>query len=258
MKRLLIDNKGARQLVDEGKDLHTHGGVVKKEQLEAVNHAGQVETHMGKKFFILKPSIIDFIEKMEKRAQIVYPKDSAMVIGLTGLTSGSRVVEAGTGVAGMTLMLANAVKPEGKVYTYEIRKEHQDQAREHLEEAGLIDYVEMKSQNIYEGIDEKDVDLVFLDLSEPWLASEHAAKALKFGGYLVCYSPSIEQIKKFVVALPKAFQDTQTIEIIFREWEVSEQRCRPNTRMIGHTGFITITRKLGTAKECSPESESPE
>lgn len=253
MKRLLIDKKGRRQLVDEGKDLHTHGGVVKKEQLEAVNHAGEVETHMGKKFFILKPSIIDFIEKMEKRAQIIYPKDSAMIIGLTGLTSGSRVVEAGTGVAGMTLMLANAVMPEGKVYSYEIRKEHQDQAREHLEEAGLLDYVELKDKSIYEGIDEKDIDVVILDLPEPWLASEHAAKALVFGGYLVCYSPSIEQIKKFVTSLPKEFQDTQTIEVILREWEVSEQRCRPNTRMVGHTGFITITRKLQEAKASSTE-----
>lgn len=244
MKRLLIDKKGRRQLVDEGKDLHTHGGVIKTAHLEGVNYSGHVETHTGKHFFILKPSIIDFIEKMEKRAQIVYPKDSAMIVGLTGLSSGSRVVEAGTGVAGMTLMLANAVRPEGRIYTYEIRKEHQDEARAHLEEAGLLDFVEMKSKNIYEGIDEKDIDAVILDLPEPWLAAEHAAGALKFGGYIVSYSPSIEQVKKFATNLPKQFQDVSTIEVILRGWEISKERCRPNTRMIGHTGFITIARKL--------------
>jgi len=244
MKRLLIDKDGKRQLVDEGKDLHTHAGVIKAKDLEAVNYSGQVKTHTGKDFYILKPSIIDFIEKMEKRAQIIYPKDSAMIIGLTGLSSGSRVVEAGTGVAGMTLMLANAVRPEGKVYTYEIRPEHQAQAREHLEEASLLDYVEMKNQDIYAGIDEADLDAVVLDLPEPWLASEHAAKALRFGGYLVSYSPSIEQVKKFVTSLPKSFEETNTMEVMLRDWEVSDQRVRPSTRMIGHTGFITIARKL--------------
>ncbi|MBN2517849.1 MAG: tRNA (adenine-N1)-methyltransferase [Candidatus Altiarchaeota archaeon] len=244
MKRLLIDRKGKRQLVEEGKDLHTHGGVIKLEGLRKVRYSGQVETHTGKRFFILEPSIIDFIEKMEKRAQIVYPKDSAVIIGLTGLSSGSRVVEAGTGVAGLTLMLANAVKPEGKIYSYEIRPEHLKEARAHLEEAGLSKFVGLKNQDIYEGIDEKDLDAVILDLSEPWRVTLHAARALKFGGYLISYSPSIEQVKKFVTSLPQHFQDTNTIEIILRDWEISEQRCRPKTRMIGHTGFITITRKL--------------
>jgi len=244
MKRLLIDKKGKRQLVDEGKDLHTHGGVVKESNLRKVDYSGPVETHMGKKFFILKPSIIDFIEKMEKRAQIVYPKDSAIIIGLTGLSSGARVVEAGTGVAGMTLMLANAIRPEGKVYSYEIRKEHQDQARAHLEEAGLSKFVELKNKDIYDGIDEKDVDAVILDLPEPWMVSPHAVHSLKFGGYLVSYSPSIEQVKRFVTSLPKQFQDVNTIEVILRDWEISNERCRPKTRMIGHTGFITTARKL--------------
>jgi len=245
VKKLLIDRKGKRQLVKEGEDLHTHGGVIKEADLKKVKYSGQVETHTGMKFTIMEPSLIDFIEKMQKRAQIVYPKDSATIIGLTGLGSGSKVVEAGTGVAGMTMMLANAVRPDGKIYTYEIREEHQKEAKKHLEASGLIKYTDMKLKSIYDGIDEKDVDAVILDLPEPWEVSDHALKALKFGGYLVCYSPSVEQTKKFVTSLPKQFQETQTIEIILRSWEVSEQRCRPNTRMIGHTAFLTFTRKMG-------------
>jgi tRNA (adenine57-N1/adenine58-N1)-methyltransferase len=244
VKKLLIDKKGRRQLVDEGKDLHTHSGVLKQSELESINYSGFIKTHTGKPFFILRPSIIDLIEKMEKRAQVVYPKDSAMIVGLTGLNSGSRVVEAGTGVAGMTLMLANAVKPEGKIYSYEIRKEHQDDARAHLEEADLLKYVELKNKDVYQGIDEKDLDAVILDLPEPWNVADHAMKALKFGGFLVSYSPSIEQVKRFATSLPRNFQDVTTMEVLVREWEISEQRCRPNTRMIGHTGFITIARKM--------------
>ncbi len=244
MKKLLIDSKGKRQLVEEGKDLHTHAGVIKEADLKKVKYSGVVNTHTGRTFYIVEPSMTDFIEKMQKRAQIVYPKDSAMILALAGIRDGSKVVEAGTGVAGLTLVLANAVRPSGKVHTYEVRKEHQDEARAHLEEAGLMKYVDMKLQDVYEGIDEKDVDAVILDLPEPWKAAEHAAKALKFGGFLVSYSPSIEQVKKFVTALPPQFPEPSTIEILVRDWEISEQRCRPNTRMVGHTGFITIVRKL--------------
>ena len=86
--------------------------------------------------------------------------------------------------------------------------------------------------------------MIFFDLPEPWEASEHAAKALKFGGYLVSYSPSIEQVKRFVTHLPREFEEPNTFELILREWEVSPQRIRPKTRMIGHTAFLTIARKL--------------
>ncbi len=244
MKRLLMDKKGKRQLVEEGKDLHTHGGVLKQADLEQVQYSGTVQTHKGKKFFVLKPSIIDFIEKMPKRAQIVYPKDGAIIIGLTGLSSGARVVEAGTGVAGLTLMLANAVRPRGKVYSYEIRPEHQKEAREHLGEAGLAENVELKQKDVYKGIDEKELDAVILDLPEPWKAAGHAASALRLGGHLVSYSPSIEQVKRFATRLPKQFQEVRTVEVLVRDWEVSGRRCRPRTRMIGHTGFITVARKL--------------
>jgi len=244
MKRLLIDKKGKRQLVEEGQDLHTHGGVIKEQDLRKIKYSGLVETHLGKNFFVLKPNIVDFIEKMQKRAQIVYPKDAALIIGLTGISSGSRVLEAGSGVGGLTLMLANAVMPVGVVYSYEIRKEHLKEAQEHLKEGGLDKFVKFKNKDVSKGISEKDLDAVVLDMAEPWLVSGQAAKALRFGGFLVSYSPSIEQTKKFVSSLPTSFQDVNTVESLVREWEVTSQRCRPKTRMIAHTGFITFARKL--------------
>lgn len=242
--KLLIDQRGRRYLVKKGKDLHTNYGVVKGAEIEKCE-SGVLKSHLNKKFTVLNPNLIDFIESMEKRAQVVYPKDSSLILGLTGICSGSKIVEAGSGVAGLTLMLANSVKPDGMVYSYEIREEHLNEARKHIAEFNLQDYVEFKNKNIYDGIDERDVDLVVLDLGEPWLAIEAAAKSLKKSGFLVSYSPSVEQVKKFVVSLDERFSDIKTVESINREWEISEQRCRPKTRMIGHTGFITFARLIG-------------
>ncbi|MBN2517793.1 MAG: tRNA (adenine-N1)-methyltransferase [Candidatus Altiarchaeota archaeon] len=244
MKRLLIDDHGRKQLVKEGQDLHTHGGIIKEQDLRKIGYSGSLETHLGKRFYIAKPTVTDFIEKMQKRAQIVYPKDAALIIGLTGISSGSRVLEAGSGVGGLTIMLANAVRPDGVVYSYELREEHLEEAKAHIAECSLEDFVKFRNKDVYEGIEEKDLDLAVLDLPEPWLVSEAAAKNLRLGGFLVSYSPSIEQTKKFVTSLPKDFQDVSTVENLVREWEVTQQRCRPKTRMIAHTGFITFARKL--------------
>jgi len=244
MKRLLIDYKGNRYLIDEGRDIHTKYGVVKKEDLAKVKHSGAVKSHLGKDFFVVEPTVVDYVEEMRKPAQVVYPKDSSMIIGLTGIGSGSLVVEAGVGVAGLTMALANAVRPEGKVVSYEIREDHINAASKNLAAMGLSKYSEIKNKSIYDGIDEQNVDMIVLDLGEPWLAIGHALKALKVGGHLVSYSPSVEQVKKFVLALPKDFREVRTIEFILREWEVSSERMRPNTRMIGHTGFLTFARKV--------------
>lgn len=244
MKRLLIDKHGKRQLIDEGRDLHTHAGVIKESDLRKISYSGKVKTHTGRVFFVCRPTIPDLIEKMPKRAQVIYPKDASIITGLTGLSSGSKVVEAGVGVGGLSMMLANAVMPEGSVTAYEIREDHIAEAKKNLTEAGLANYVEIKNKDIYDGIDEKELDAVILDLPEPWKVVDHALGALKIGGFIVSYSPSVEQVKKFVVSLPKQFQDIRTIEVLVRDWEVSKERCRPSVRMIAHTGFITFARKL--------------
>ncbi len=249
MKKLLLDSRGRKQIVDTGKDLHTHGGVISKKDLEDMAYSGPIRTHKGVRFFVANPTIVDYIEKMEKRAQIIYPKDSALIIAFTGIGSGSRVLEAGTGVAGLTLMLANTVRPEGRVFSYDTRSEHLEEAKKHLREMGLEKYVELKNSDIYNGPEENNLDLAVLDLPEPWRAIDKILPSLKFGGYLVSYSPSIEQTKRFVLSLPSSFQEIKTIEVLVRSWEISRERCRPNTRMIAHTGFITFARKLENARE---------
>jgi len=238
MKKLLIDPKGKKTLVEDAEELHTSRGVIKNPK------NGPVKTHLGTTYYLTDPTIVDYVDKMPKAAQIIYPKDAAMIIGLTGLSNGSKVVEAGVGVAGLTTLLANSIQPKGKVYSYEIREDHIKKAKENLESCGLLKYVDIKNRSIYDGIDEENVDVVILDLPEPWLAIEPALRALRVGGFLVSYSPSIEQTKKFATALTPHFPEANTMEVLVRDWEVSKQRCRPKTRMIAHTGFITIARKL--------------
>jgi tRNA (adenine57-N1/adenine58-N1)-methyltransferase len=186
----------------------------------------------------------DFIFKSQRKTQITYPKDVALIVMFSGIGPGSHVVEAGTGTGALTTALAHYVKPNGYVYTYEIRPEFIQTAQKNVERAKLTEYVKFKNKDITEGIDESNVDAVVLDLATPWLVVPPAYQALKGGGTIVSFSPTIDQVVKTVEALQqKEFKDIQTIECIMRRMQVEYGKTRPETLMTGHTGYITQARK---------------
>lgn len=192
----------------------------------------------------LKPALRDFIFKAQRKTQILYPKDVALIVMFSGIGHGNRVVEAGTGAGALTTALAFYVKPRGRVYSYEIRTDFQEVALKNLKKAQVEDYVELKNKDIILGIDEKNVDAVVLDLATPWHVISHAYQALKGCGHIVSFSPTIDQVVKTVEALKEnGFVDIGTFECMMRGMQVARGKSRPQTLMTGHTGYITYARK---------------
>ena len=162
----------------------------------------------------------------------------------SGIGPGSHVVEAGTGTGALTTALAHYVKPDGRIYSYEIREEFLRAAEKNLRRAGLIDFVELKNKDITAGIDEMDVDAVILDLATPWLVVPHAYTALRPCGTIVSFSPTVDQVVKTAEALKEnGFVDTETVECLMRGMQIERGKTRPQTLMTGHTGYITFARK---------------
>ncbi|KYH38308.1 MAG: tRNA(1-methyladenosine) methyltransferase-like methyltransferase [Candidatus Bathyarchaeota archaeon B23] len=231
--------------VRRGREFHTHKGFVKLGELIGKPYGCVIESNLGVRFYALTPLIRDRALKTERRTQVIYPKDMGFILLMADVGPGSRVVEAGTGSGALTLALANAVRPEGRVYSYEIRPEFQRLAINNVRRAGLDAYVEFKLGDITEGIEEKEVDAVILDMATPWLAVPHAHGALRGGGVFLSFSPTIEQVVKTVSALKRhPFVEVETYELILRRFIVEESRTRPETLMIGHTGYITAARKV--------------
>jgi len=237
--QLLIDEKGRTYLVKGNSDLHTNYGVIKASELEKKQPGDIVESNTGRKFRILNPNFLDFLHKAKRGPQTISLKDCGIIAAYTGVHSGSRVVDAGTGSGILSMFLANIVYPE-ILTTYEIRDDFAQIAKENFERFGIKN-VKIRIQDIYNGIDEKNLDLITLDLSEPWTVVEHAKKGLKTGGYLVSYSPSIEQSKKFCDSIDGFM--SETIECLVRNWNM--KTVRPHSMMLAHTGFITIARFMG-------------
>ena len=230
--------------VEAEKSFHTHKGYIQLGDLIGKEYGTRISSSMDVEFVALKPNLRDFIFKTNRRTQISYPKDIALIILYSGIGPGSRVVEAGTGTGALTSAISHYIKPAGHVYTYELRQEFQKNAKKNLERAGLLEHVDLKKGDITERIEEKDLDAVILDMATPWLVVPHAYNALKGSGMLVSFSPTIDQVVKVVEALADhGFVGVETIETLIRFMQVARGKTRPQTLMTGHTGYLTFARK---------------
>ena len=231
--------------VEAEKQFHTHKGFLDLGQLIGKPFGSTITSSLGISFYALKPLIRDRILKTDRRTQVLYPKDTGFMLLQLDLGPGSTVVEAGTGSGALTMSMANIVRPNGKVITYEINPKFQKVAAGNIERAGLAEHVEMKMGDITRGIDERDVDAVVLDMATPWLVVPHVYEALAGGGVFISFSPTIEQVMKTVAVIKDhPFIEVETVELLLRNITVAENRTRPKTQMIGHSGYITIARKV--------------
>ncbi|GAB4307642.1 MAG: tRNA (adenine-N1)-methyltransferase [Methanobacteriaceae archaeon] len=242
--RILMDERGKKYLLKEDKDFHSDFGFIKKSDLEKSVEGQILKTHLEKEFKVLKKDVNDYIELMERRCSILLPKDIGIIIAYTGLGAGSIVVEGGTGAGTTAIYFGNVVGSEGRVTSYEIREDFAKIAEKNVKGFEL-ENVQIKCKDMKKGIEEKDVDLIFLDLPKPWEMVEEVKKRLKNGAYLAAYNPYIEQFQILNNILKKHdFKDIKTVECIFREIESKSKGTRPKTRMLGHTGYLTFARKL--------------
>lgn len=226
---------------DANKDFHTKHGFFKKEDLKAKT-GSKISSNTKKEFTIFNPYFIDLYRKIKRDAQIIPLKDIGLIVSETGINKNSSVVDAGSGSGALCCFLANIAK---EVITYDIREDFIEVVKKNIDYLELKN-IKIKNKNIYDGISEKNVDLIVLDLPEPWKAINTAKKALKVGGFLVSYSPTIPQTQDFVnkINKDKDFVHVKTSEIIEREWEIDERKVRPKSQQIGHSGFISFTRRI--------------
>ncbi len=243
---VLIENSNKRYLllIQDKTDKFKGIGVFNPTVLIGKQYGEECEIG-SKKFWLLRPSLQDKLLGMKRHAQIILPRDAAQIIMNCSITSGQIVLEAGIGSGSLTMALANAVAPNGRVISYDNRKEFINYAMKNLKLGNLDGYVTTKLKDITEGIDEKELDTVIFDIPNPWEAVVHAWYALKAGGYFCSYSPLISQVEKTVKEIKKhKFIDLKTFENIQREMIVSDYGTRPSFEMLGHTGYLTFARKV--------------
>jgi tRNA (adenine57-N1/adenine58-N1)-methyltransferase len=237
--------------VKAGESFHSNKGIISYDDIIGKPYGFRIESHSGVVFQIHRPSPTDIQIAMGRNTQIIYPKDAGIILVETGIGAGSRVVESGTGSGALTGILSRAVGPTGHVYTYEIREDMFLGAKKNLEKFGLTENVTQYNQDILQGIKEENVDAVVFDLATPWDLVDEAHRVLRSSHLLASYSPTIEQVMKTCAALGNSgnWGMIKTLEIFEREIMVRENKTRPTTWMVGHTGYMTFARSMARTGE---------
>ena len=247
-KILLIDQRDRTYLftLQSKGTYHTHSGTLGHEELIGKPEGTKVETSKGMVFVAFRPRFADFVLKMPRGAQVVYPKDLGPIVTYADVYPGARVLEAGTGSGALTIALCRAVGDAGAVVSYELRAEHREQAVRNIEAfyGEMPPTLELREGDLsLVGETAERYDRAVLDLPEPWGPLRALAKVLEPGAVVCAYLPTTIQIQQLVLALPGAgFQHVETFETLKRGWHVTERSVRPDHRMVGHTGFLTIAR----------------
>jgi len=241
----LVSPQGKKYLltVEAGKELHTHHGKIDISEVLEKDFGDEIKTHLGKIYHILKPTLYDLIKNIERKTQIIYPKDIGYILVRLGVGPGSKVVEAGCGSGSLTMSFAYMVGETGKVYSFDRREEFVSLCRKNLTKVGLESRVVLEVRDISEGFGLKGMDCGFLDVREPWLYVEQFSETVKNGCVVGFLLPTTNQVTTLLEALEKGpFIDIEVVEIMLRRYKPVYERFRPEDRMVAHTGFLIFAR----------------
>ena len=246
---LLYDRKGRTHLVtlSSGTTFHFDKGTLAHDEIIGAPDGVTLRSSTDSPLVAMRPRLADYVLKMKRGAAVMYPKDSGAVITWADVEPGNLVLEAGTGSGALTMALARAVGPAGKVITVERREDHSTHAQRLI--AGfrgqVPDNIEFVVGDVVDVLGDVEPDRIVLDLPEPWVVVPGVADRLVGGGVFACYLPTVPQVQQVRDAIgeARAFVEVDTFEILMRSWAVEGRSVRPDHRMVGHTGFITIARK---------------
>jgi tRNA (adenine57-N1/adenine58-N1)-methyltransferase len=245
---VLVDRKERRYVLtlQVGASFHTHAGIVGHDDIIGRGEGVTVRSTHSSPYIVLRPTLADFVLKMPRGAQVIYPKDLGPLLMLADIYPGARVFESGvgSGALSMTMLRAGAL-----ITAYEQRADFADRATRNVHDflgPEALERYAVEQRDTYEGIDAREVDRVVLDLPEPWRVVPHAAVAMRGGGILAAYTPSIVQVVQLRDALTEhGFMFSETIEVLNRSWHIEGASVRPDHRMVAHTGFLTTARLVG-------------
>jgi tRNA (adenine57-N1/adenine58-N1)-methyltransferase len=247
---LLIDQRGKRHLIflRKSETFHSDRGWISHDAVIGQPEGTWVRSSMGLRYVALRPTLAEFVLDMPRGAQVIYPKDLAMILFWADIYPGCRVLEAGMGSGALTLALLRAVGPDGRVISFEQREEFARRALANIHmRCGEVTNLIVRLGAVEDGVaDEEPVDRVLLDLPEPWKLTQAMARVLRPGGIFLSYVPTIIQAQQTAETLgrDRHWALVETFETLFRPWNIEGQSVRPFHRMVAHTGFITVARRV--------------
>lgn len=245
---LLVDRKERMYLrrLRRGRQIPVRGGVVACDSVIGQPEGVTIDTPRGEPLLVLRPTYAQLVPRLPRQAQPIYPKDVGPMLLWGDIGPGMRVIEVGVGAGATTLALLRAVGPTGRLVSYELREDFAEAARNNVARFhGSAPNWELRVGDAFAGIGERDADRMVVDLAEPWRLLDVIAAAVRPGGVVSVFLPTVLQVKQAVDALRAhgAFGLVETFETLLRTWTVRDRSVRPDHRMVAHTGFLVFARR---------------
>lgn len=243
-----------------GGQFHTHRGILSHDDLIGEPEGIVVKSSAGTPYLALRPLLSDYVLSMPRGAQVIYPKDAALIVGYADVFPGARVVEAGAGSGALACSLLRAVGDSGTVHSYEMRPDFADVARGNvLRFFGEQHPSWMLTVGDVASADDTDVDRVVLDMLNPWDVLDTVSRMLVPGGVVCCYVATTTQLSRTVEALRAhgTFTEPWSMESLVRPWHVEGLAVRPDHRMVAHTAFLAFSRRLADGVAPPPVRRRP-
>jgi tRNA (adenine57-N1/adenine58-N1)-methyltransferase len=255
---LLVDDKGRKFLLrlDPARTFQYHLGSVAHAEIIGKDDGTWIQSSAGGDLLLLRPRLADFILKMKRGPQVVYPKDIGPILVYADIGPGMTVLEAGSGSGALTLALARAVGDSGRIVSVEIREDHAAHASKTVTKwfGDVPPNVDLRIGDVADVFEEVRPDRVVLDLPDPSAALAAASRHQPTGGILAAYLPTVPQVQQIVEQAREigGFAEIEVKEFMFRDWNVKGRSVRPEHRMIGHTGFLVFMRRIAFIDSRSP------
>ncbi len=241
--------------------LHTHIGILKHADAIGKEYGSKLITNKDKYVYLLKPTMYDYVMKLQHGTQIVYPKDLGYIVARAGIQNGQKIVEIGTGSASLTSFVASIVKPRGHVYTFDVDENFMKIAAKNLKKCKMEKYVTLQKLDIktVKQIPVEDADVALIDLGDPWTVLPQVRKMLKGSGAVFAICPTMNQLEKLTISLiENEFTDIESTEHILRTIDAREGKTRHSFQGIGHTTYLCFARKAffdRGSKKSKPKSK---
>ena len=245
--------------ISKKESLHTHIGVLKHSDAIGKEYGSRLISNKDKYVYLLKPTMYDYVMKIQHGTQIVYPKDLGYIVARAGIESGQKILEIGTGSGSLTSFVASIVKPRGHVHTFDVDEKFMQIAEKNIKKAGMSKYVTQYNLDLKTAkkMPLKDIDVALIDLGDPWLVIPQVRKMLKGSGAIFAICPTMNQLEKLTASLVEnEFTDIESTEHILRTIEAREGKTRHSFQGIGHTTYLCYARKAFFGREITKTTKS--
>lgn len=255
----LTDERGKLHTISllVGESFHTQHGVLHHDDIIGGPEGVVIQNTHGFEYQVLRPLISDYVLSMPRGATVVYPKDTGPIIHMADIFPGARVIEAGVGSGGLSIALLRAVGDHGKLFAYERREDFAQIAESNVRTffgqehpAFSISLGDVQKQALEEH-EPGSIDRVVLDMLAPWETIDTVATLLAPGGVWLNYVATVTQLSRLHEAIREdgRFTAAEASETMLRGWHLDGLAVRPQHRMVGHTGFLIMARRLALGQE---------